>query len=173
MTTHGKISTANVTASIAGILLLAAAIHLNAAELHVTTNGNDTNPATVVAPLRTIQKASDLTQPGDVVTVHAGVYRERVDPSRGGESDAKRISEAAAAKNKAFQEKLFKTVMAAFVSFPDFLENRDALLARIEADRKETFDAGMQEVQKYSDALRQTLVIQPHLVEVIPVTERI
>ena len=29
--------------------------------------------------------------PGDTITVHAGVYRERVAPPRGGTSDAKRI----------------------------------------------------------------------------------
>ena len=43
------------------------------------------------APLRTIQRAADLAQPGDTVTVHAGVYRECVNPPRGGESDTKRI----------------------------------------------------------------------------------
>ena len=32
-----------------------------------------------------------MAQPGDVVTVHAGVYRERVSPPHGGTSDAKRI----------------------------------------------------------------------------------
>lgn len=30
--------------------------------------------------------------PGDVITVHAGIYREWVNPPRGGESDAKRIT---------------------------------------------------------------------------------
>ena len=41
--------------------------------------------------MRTIQRAAELAQPGDVVTVHAGIYRERVSPPRGGTSDAKRI----------------------------------------------------------------------------------
>ena len=62
-----------------------------AAELHVAITGSDTNPGTSAAPLRTIQRAADLAQPGDTVTVHAGVYRERVNPPRGGESDTKRI----------------------------------------------------------------------------------
>jgi alpha-N-arabinofuranosidase len=62
-----------------------------AAELHVATTGNDANPGTKKAPLHTIQRAADLAQPGDVVTVHAGVYRERVNPPRGGQSDSRRI----------------------------------------------------------------------------------
>ena len=73
---------------------------LPAAELHVAITGSDTNPGTQTAPLRTIQRAADLAQPGDTVTVHAGVYRERVNPPRGGESDAKRIVYQAAAGQK-------------------------------------------------------------------------
>ena len=64
---------------------------LQAAEFHVAIRGKDTAPGTVTAPFRTIQHAAALAQPGDVVTVHAGVYRERISPPRGGESDAKRI----------------------------------------------------------------------------------
>ncbi len=62
-----------------------------AREFHVTVTGNDFNPGTKKAPFRTIQHAADLAQPGDVITVHAGVYRERVNPPRGGVSDRKRI----------------------------------------------------------------------------------
>ena len=50
--------------------------------------------------MRTIQRAADLAQPGDVVTVHEGVYRERISPPRGGEFDAKRIVYQAAAGEK-------------------------------------------------------------------------
>jgi len=77
---------------------LAAAAH--AAEFHVAANGNDANPGTRKLPLRTIQRAADLAQPGDVITVHAGIYRERVSPPRGGESDAKRIVYQAAPGEK-------------------------------------------------------------------------
>ena len=62
-----------------------------ATEFQVATNGDDTNPGTKAAPLRTIQRAAELAQPGDVITVHGGVYRERVDPPRGGSSESKRI----------------------------------------------------------------------------------
>ena len=73
---------------------------LHAAELHVAPAGNDTNPGTPAAPLRTIQRGAELAQSGDVITVHAGTYRERIAPPRGGESDAKRIVYQAAAGEK-------------------------------------------------------------------------
>ena len=72
-----------------GVFMLAAALH--AAEFHVAPAGNDAGPGTPAAPLRTIQRAADLAQPGDLITVHEGVYRERVSPPRGGLSDTKRI----------------------------------------------------------------------------------
>ena len=71
--------------------ILAPVVLIRAAEIHVATSGKDADPGTKAAPLRTIQRAADRAQPGDTVTVHAGVYRERVNPPRGGESDAKRI----------------------------------------------------------------------------------
>ena len=64
---------------------------LQAAEFHVAIRGNDANRGTKSAPLRTIQRAADIAQPGDIITVHAGVYRERINPPRGGSSDQKRI----------------------------------------------------------------------------------
>jgi alpha-N-arabinofuranosidase len=71
-----------------------------AAEFHVAPHGNDANPGTATAPFRTIQHAADLAQPGDVITVHEGVYRERISPMRGGESDTKRIVYQAAPGEK-------------------------------------------------------------------------
>jgi alpha-L-arabinofuranosidase len=64
---------------------------VNATEVHVAVTGSDSNPGTQASPLRTIQRAAEMAQPGDAITVHGGVYRERIDPPRGGESDAKRI----------------------------------------------------------------------------------
>jgi hypothetical protein len=60
-------------------------------EYHVAKNGNDTNPGTENDPFLTIQKAADVAQAGDVITVHEGVYRERITPPRGGNSDTQRI----------------------------------------------------------------------------------
>ena len=38
----------------------------------------DSNPGTDTQPLRTIGQAAALVQPGDVVTIHSGIYREQV-----------------------------------------------------------------------------------------------
>ena len=72
------------------VALFAAALPklLGAAELHVcSTCGLNTNPGDALAPVRTIQRAADLAQPGDVISVAPGVYRERVAPPRGGKPD--------------------------------------------------------------------------------------
>jgi len=71
------------------LLLFAGAIR--ATEFHVAPQGNDLNRGTKSAPFRTIQRAAELAQPGDVITVHEGVYRERVNPPRGGASGQRRI----------------------------------------------------------------------------------
>ena len=80
--------------------VLALASLLRATEFHVATTGNDTHAGSDTQPLRTIQRAADLAQPGDVITVHAGIYRERVTPPRGGESDSRRIIYQAAPGDK-------------------------------------------------------------------------
>lgn len=64
---------------------------LRAAEFHVAPQGNDTGSGSLAVPFRTIQHAADLARPGDVITVHEGVYREYINPPRGGKSDRKRI----------------------------------------------------------------------------------
>jgi alpha-N-arabinofuranosidase len=70
-------------------LVLATAVQ--ATTFHVAVGGNDAGPGTDAAPFRTIQHAADLAQPGDIITVHAGIYRERVSPPRGGTSDSRRV----------------------------------------------------------------------------------
>jgi alpha-N-arabinofuranosidase len=69
--------------------VLCAASH--GAEYFVATTGDDAYPGSADQPLRTIQRAADLAQPGDTITVKEGIYREWVKPPRGGESDARRI----------------------------------------------------------------------------------
>ena len=73
---------------------------LPAAEYHVSPSGNNDNPGTPERPLKTISAAAQVAQPGDVISVHAGVYRERVNPPRGGESESKRIVYQAAPGEK-------------------------------------------------------------------------
>ena len=62
-----------------------------ASNYHVSTAGLEGNPGTQAKPFKTISAAADVAQPGDTITVHEGVYRERIDPPRGGTSDDKRI----------------------------------------------------------------------------------
>jgi Right handed beta helix region/Protein of unknown function (DUF1565) len=60
-------------------------------EYHISLNGSDNNAGSRLAPFKTISAAAQAAQTGDVILVHAGVYRERVNPPRGGRSDAERI----------------------------------------------------------------------------------
>ena len=52
--------------------------------LYVSPSGKDGNPGTVGAPLRTVQRAADLSQAGDLVLIQPGVYRETVTVPRSG-----------------------------------------------------------------------------------------
>jgi hypothetical protein len=80
------------------LLILLLSAHSGwARELHVSVKGSDSNDGAANRPYKTISAAAREAQPGDTVTVHAGTYRERVTPVRGGESDARRIVYQAAA----------------------------------------------------------------------------
>ncbi|MGJ7029680.1 right-handed parallel beta-helix repeat-containing protein [Niabella hirudinis] len=59
--------------------------------IHVSVKGKDSNTGNRLRPLRTITAAANKAMPGDTVLVHAGVYRERVDPPRGGNAANERI----------------------------------------------------------------------------------
>ncbi|VGO18550.1 right-handed parallel beta-helix repeat-containing protein [Pontiella sulfatireligans] len=73
-------------------VLCLAACAASAREYHVSVDGSH--------PFKTISAAAEVVQPGDVITVHAGIYRERVNPPRGGTSDASRIVYQAATGEK-------------------------------------------------------------------------
>ena len=60
-------------------------------EYHVSSGGDDNNTGTSDQPFKTISKAAEVVQPGSTVTVHEGVYRELINPPRGGTSDRMRI----------------------------------------------------------------------------------
>lgn len=74
-----------------GVVAAALGAQGSAAEFHVAVKGADANAGTADAPFRTIQHAADIARPGDVITVHAGIFRERVNPPRGGTAELKRI----------------------------------------------------------------------------------
>lgn len=69
-------------------------------EYHVSVHGDHSGDGSASKPLRTISTAAERAQPGDVITVHEGVYRERIAPPRGGTSDGKRIVYQAAPGEK-------------------------------------------------------------------------
>ena len=52
-------------------------------QYHVKKTGSDLNPGTEDKPFLTISKAARVAKPGDVITVHEGVYREWVSQNGG------------------------------------------------------------------------------------------
>jgi alpha-N-arabinofuranosidase len=69
-------------------------------EYHVSMNGSDKNDGSLTRPFKTIMAAAKTAMPGDVITVHAGTYREQVTPPRSGNSEMKRIIYQAAKGEK-------------------------------------------------------------------------
>lgn len=64
-------------------------------EYHVSIEGNDQAKGTSDQPFRTISRAAALAMAGDTVTVHAGVYREWVNPANGGTEEHRIIYRSA------------------------------------------------------------------------------
>ena len=79
------------------MVLCILSMNVSATEYHVEKSGNDKNEGTFESPFLTIQAAANVAVPGDIITVHQGVYREEITPPRGGLSDDKRITYRAAA----------------------------------------------------------------------------
>ena len=73
---------------------------VSAQKYHVAKTGKENNNGTLQSPFLSIQTAANIAQPGDIITIHEGVYRERVNPLRGGTSDDKRIVYQAAIGEK-------------------------------------------------------------------------
>ena len=83
------------------VILLTGSVSI-AKEFHVAKNGSDTNDGSTLHPFVTINAAARLALAGDVVTVHAGTYREWVNPINGGTSDTCRIIYQAAPNEEVF-----------------------------------------------------------------------
>ncbi len=81
-------------------LLILVTFMATAKEYHVAKNGDNRNSGTSELPFLSIQAAANVAQPGDIITVHKGIYRERITPPRGGESETKRIVYQAAEGEK-------------------------------------------------------------------------
>jgi alpha-N-arabinofuranosidase len=67
---------------------------------NVSVDGNDANDGSLSKPLRSIMAAANKAMPGDVITVHQGIYREQITPPRGGNSNDERIIYQAAKGEK-------------------------------------------------------------------------
>lgn len=55
-----------------------------AKDIYVSKKGKDTNSGSLSAPYLTIQKASSIAQPGDVIIIGEGTYEEVIKPVRSG-----------------------------------------------------------------------------------------
>ncbi|MCP4314391.1 MAG: right-handed parallel beta-helix repeat-containing protein [Bacteroidetes bacterium] len=73
---------------------------ISAKDYHVAKTGDDANNGALDSPFLCIQAAADVALPGDVITIHKGVYRESISPSRGGDSESKPIVYQAAVGEK-------------------------------------------------------------------------
>ncbi|WP_299710003.1 T9SS type A sorting domain-containing protein [uncultured Tenacibaculum sp.] len=56
----------------------------HARDIYVSKKGNDANNGSATAPFLTIQKASSIAQPGDVIIIGGGTYEETIRPARSG-----------------------------------------------------------------------------------------
>jgi len=90
--------TKQITTVLCILLLLTGVIQ--ARDYHVSVKGDDSNKGTAQAPFKTISRAAEAAQPGDIITVHEGIYRERINPPQGGQSAQKRIVYQAAEGEK-------------------------------------------------------------------------
>ncbi|MFC4616984.1 DUF1565 domain-containing protein [Cellulomonas algicola] len=71
--------------------------------LHVAVTGSDLADGSAETPFRTIDRAAQAAMPGDTVAVHEGVYREWVNPPRGGTVDAPITYQAAVGSDGRFE----------------------------------------------------------------------
>jgi hypothetical protein len=71
----------------AGMVFIAATQGGSGREIHVAKSGLDDGVGGREQPYLTLGRAAAVAQPGDVVTVHAGVYREWVRPAQGGSAE--------------------------------------------------------------------------------------
>jgi len=77
----------------------------------------------------------------------------------------KAVWTAIKAKNDYYHSRIFRGVMLADVNIPDFLDIKKEY---VESKRAETLKERMAKMPELFDAIKKTLVIQPHQVEIIP-----
>jgi Right handed beta helix region len=102
----------------------------------------DSNPGTEELPFLTINKAAQVLQPAERVVVMTGVYRERVDPARGGSGPDRLISYEAApgARVTVKGSRLVKTVWGPSAGFKLDLPAEDRAKVKIYQRRLDDLD---------------------------------
>ena len=78
-----------VSAVVASTFCAIVAVNASAKTIYVSLSGNDANNGALSTPYRSINKASQVAQPGDVVQVRGGVYFNTVGISSKGTSSAR------------------------------------------------------------------------------------
>ncbi|WP_299245683.1 RICIN domain-containing protein [uncultured Aquimarina sp.] len=66
------------------VFLVAVVSSMNAKNIYVAKNGNDSNSGTQTSPYKTIAKASSVAQAGDIIIIGQGTYEETIKPARSG-----------------------------------------------------------------------------------------
>lgn len=83
------------------LLVILSCLNAYSSTFHVSCqSGSDLNPGSIEQPFRTIMAAVKVAFPGDTITVHGGIYREWVNPLRGGTDELNRIVYRAAEGEK-------------------------------------------------------------------------
>jgi MYXO-CTERM domain-containing protein len=82
----------SITTGLAGLGILLAAGHAEAAEWYVSPTGSDSNAGSLAAPFATLQKGNDAASAGDTIWVRAGTYSstKQIVLSKSGTSDSNR-----------------------------------------------------------------------------------
>ena len=78
----------------------------------------------------------------------------------------KTFSDALQAKNQYYHGQIFRGVLIADINIPDFLEIKKDY---IETKRAAAFKERLAKMPQYFDAIRKTLVMQPHQVEIVAI----
>ena len=79
----------------------------------------------------------------------------------------KAVVAAVEEENHFFHDKIYRGVILANASVPDFVANKKEMEAQIEAQRAPALAQRMAEMPKYDAAIRKALAIHPHLVELV------
>ena len=87
-------------------------------------------------------------------------------------NQVREVINAVTAKNLYFHDKIFRGIMDYRVSAPPFVKNPKPILADIEKQKAISLVKRLEEMPKYDEAIRKTLELKSHLVEITPVADK-